>query len=352
MDHVDAVPEAELLRAAGRGDQAAFERLVAGYRRELSAYCYRMLGSIQDAEEASQASLLAALRGPTGFEGRAALRTWLYRIATDVCLQSSTRRPRRLLSPDHGPARRDTARLGEPVPGPIWLEPWPDEEPAGVDLDADPAARYLRRESVELAFVAALQSLPAAQRAVLILREVPEFSVWEVADILDSTPAVVDAALQRARSTVGRRLPAASQQDEAALLGEAGRSAAVAAFGSAWERADVPALLELLAADARLTMAPLPAWFDGREDVGRFFAERVFAAGWRLKPFPANGQPGYACYTREPGARSFRLAAVNVLTLRGGRIAEITGFLDPDLHRRLGLATHWPEDEDGSAARN
>jgi len=195
-----AVPnESDLLATARSGDAAAFDQLVAGYRRELIAHCYRMLGSLHDAEDAVQETLLNAWRGLAEFESRSSLRTWLYRISTNVCLRLSARRPRRMLSPDHGPARSDTADLGEPVTGPIWLEPWPDDVPTE---EPDPAASYLRRESVELAFVAALQHLPSSQRAVLILREVLEYSAAEVAEILQTTPAAVNSALQRARKAV------------------------------------------------------------------------------------------------------------------------------------------------------
>jgi RNA polymerase sigma-70 factor (TIGR02960 family) len=214
MDDVDAPPEPELLASARRGSSAAFERLVASYRGELYAHCYRMLGSVQDAEDALQESLLGAWRGLAGFEGRSSLHTWLYRVCTNACLRLIARRPRRMLSADHGPPWRDTDDLGEPVAGPIWLEPWPDELPASQPGGTDPAASYLRREGVELAFVAALQHLPGTQRAVLILREVLEFSAAEVARILDTTPASVNSALQRARKAVDRRVPRTTQRAE------------------------------------------------------------------------------------------------------------------------------------------
>jgi RNA polymerase sigma-70 factor (ECF subfamily) len=341
----DASAEVDLLASASRGDAEAFDRLVTGYRRELYAHCYRMLGSVQDAEDALQESLLGAWRGLAGFEGRSSLRAWLYRISTNACLRLIARRPRRMLSPDHGPPRRDTGDLGEPVTGPVWLEPWPDDEPAGQSRAADPAARYLQRESVELAFVAALQHLPGTQRAVLILREVLQFSAAEVAGILNTTPASVNSALQRARKAVDQRIPATSQQAELDALGTDGCRELVDAFVTAWERADVPALLKLLAEDAQFTMPPLPAWFRGREDVGRFFTERVFATPWRLVPLRVNGQLGLACYIREPGVDRFRLGAVNVLSLRDGRISQISGFLDPDLHRHLGLPLEPPEED-------
>jgi RNA polymerase sigma-70 factor (TIGR02960 family) len=339
MDEAGAPAEAELLAAARQGDPAAFERLVAGYRGELHAHCYRMLGSVQDAEDALQESLLAAWRGIAGFEGRSSLRAWLYRVATNACLRLISRRPRRVLSPDHGPPRRDADDLGEPVAGPVWLEPWPDELPASGP-GGDPAASYLRRESVELAFVAALQHLPGSQRAVLILREVLQFSAAEVAGILDTTPASVNSALQRARKAVDQRVPGTTQQVELDALGADGQRELVDAFVAAWERADVPALLELLAEDARFTMPPLPAWFLGREAVSRFL-ERMFATPWRLLPIRANGQLAFACYQGQ-GER-FRLGAINLLRLRAGQVVEIAAFLDPDLHRHFGLPEELPE---------
>lgn len=338
MESAERVPAAErgLLEAARRGDAEAFGRLVAPYRGELRAHCYRMLGSVQDAEDALQEALLGAWRGIGGFEGRSAPRAWLYRICTNACLRLIRRRPRRVLSVEHGPPRRETGDLGEWVSGPVWLEPLPDQV-AGEAEDGDPAARYLRREGVELAFVAALQHLPGAQRAVLILREVLEFSAAEVAGMLEMTPAAVNSALQRARRTVERRAAGGAQQAELAALGVDGRRALVDAFVTAWERADVGALVALLAEDARFTMPPLPAWFFGREDVGRFFAERVFATPWRLVPIGVNGQIGFACYQGDAEGGRLRLGAVNVLSLRGGRIVEIAGFLDSGVHRHFGL---------------
>jgi RNA polymerase sigma-70 factor (TIGR02960 family) len=343
VNHVDAPPEPELLACARQGDAAAFEALIAGYRRELHAHCYRMLGSVLDAEDALQESLLAAWRGLPSFEGRSSLRAWLYRVSTNACLRLIARRPRRLLSADHGPPRRDTGDLGELVAGPVWLEPWPGEEaPASGAGDADPAASYLRRESVELAFIAALQYLPGTQRAVLILREVLEFSAAEVAHILDTTPAAVNSALQRARKAVRQRVPPAAQRAELEALGADGQRELVDAFVSAWERADVAALLELLAQDARFAMPPLPAWFHGREDIGRFCRERMFDTPWRLLPIRANGQLAFACYQGDRRGGPFRLSAINVVTLRDGRIAELTGFIDPAVHRRFGLAEELP----------
>jgi RNA polymerase sigma-70 factor (ECF subfamily) len=332
------------LSAARAGDAAAFERLVAPHQRELLAHCYRMLASVHDAEDALQDALLAAWKGLPGFEGRSSLRSWLYRISTNACLRLVERRPKRVLTPDHGPPRTSTDDLGEPVRGPVWVEPWLGDEPV-ADPAADPVVRQLEREGVELAFVAALQHLPGTQRAVLILREVLGFSAAEVAEMLDTTPASVNSAMQRARQAVDERVPSRTQQAELAQLGEAGVRELVDRFVTAWEHADLPALVALLAADARFTMPPLPAWFDGREAVARFFAERVLATPWRLVRLRANGQPGLACYVRQPGHADFTLGAVNVLSVRAGAITRIDGFVDPAMLAGADVPLRWPGDE-------
>jgi RNA polymerase sigma-70 factor (TIGR02960 family) len=319
--------EADLIARALDGDGAAFEELIAAHRRGLHAHCYRMLGSLQDAEDALQETLVGAWRGLAGFAGRSSLRTWLYRIATNASLRLAERRPPRLLSPDNGPAVHDVDDLGEPVGGPVWLEPWPDpgDEAAG-------------REQVELAFVAALAHLPPRPRAVLLLREVLEFSAAEVAGMLATTVPAVNSALQRARAAVDARIVEPAQAGELARLGEAGRRDLVAAFVRAWERADVDALVDLLTEDARFAMPPLPAWFEGRADIERFAAERMFATPWRLHPVGANGQLAFACYQGPPsGEGLYRLGAINVVTLREGRVAAMTGFLDPALGPWFGL---------------
>jgi RNA polymerase sigma-70 factor (TIGR02960 family) len=325
--------EQALLEAARGDDGDAFGRLVEPYRAELHAHCYRMLGSVQDAEDALQEALLGAWRGLDRFEGRSSLRAWLYRIATNACLRLLERRPRRLLSADYGPAFERTDDLGEPVAEPVWLEPYPT-----------PEGRYELRESVELAFVAALQHLPATQRAVLILREVLGFSAAETARILDTTPASVNSALQRARKAAGERVPHPSQQAELAALGAGGRRQLVDALVAAWERADVPAILELLADDARFLMPPLPAWFSGRDGIGRFLTERMFATPWRLVPIEANAQLAFACYQGDTGGGRFRLGAVNVIGLRAGRVVELAGFIDPAVGRHFGLPEELPQE--------
>jgi RNA polymerase sigma-70 factor (ECF subfamily) len=325
----DLARESPDLEAARAGDADAFARLVEPHRRELHAHCYRMLGSVQDAEDALQDALVSAWRGLAGFEGRSSLRSWLYRIATRASYRLTERRPRRVPAAEYGPPRSTVDDLGTPVTESVWLEPYPDAGLAPEDGHADPAARYEVRESVELAFVASLQRLPATQRAVLIMRDVLGFPAAEVAGCLDTTVASVNSALQRARQTLGRGGQEVSQQAVLRSLGEAGRRELVDAFVAAWADADVDALIGLLAEDARFTMPPLPAWFRGRTDIRRFATERLFATPWRLVPTGANGQLAFACYQQaEPGA-PFRLSAVNVLTLQGREIEEISAFIDP-----------------------
>jgi RNA polymerase sigma-70 factor (ECF subfamily) len=335
------VPDDDL-EAARAGDSGAFGRLVEPHRRDLHAHCYRMLGSVHDADDALQEALLGAWRGLHGFEGRSSLRSWLYRIATHSCYRLSAKRPRRLLAVEHGPARSSVHDFGTPVTESVFLEPYPDTELADETGSADPPARYELRESVELAFVATLQKLPATQRAVLIMRDVLGFPAAQVADCLETTVASVNSALQRARQTIGRQREPVSQQETLRLLGETGRRELVDAFVSAWERSDVDALVGLLADDARFTMPPLPAWFAGVADVRRFITERLFETPWRLVPIGANGQLAFACYQGDVSGGPFRLGAINVLTLRGREIVELSGFVDPDVRQRFGLPAELP----------
>ena len=331
-----------LVAAARAGDEAAFEQLVAPHRRELLVHGYRMLGSVQDAEDALQDALLRAWRGLAGFEARSSVRTWLYRITTNACIRAGQRRPKRLVSMDRHPAFHDVWQVGEVNPELAWLEPIPGSLVAGAGTSADPAARYEARESVELAFVAALQHLPAAQRAVLILRDVLAFPAGEVAALLDTTVASVNSALQRARAALEHRVRGESQQAILRELGEQRQRELVSSFIAAWERADVPALLDMLVEDARFTMPPLPAWFQGRADIGRFIGERCFATRWRMLPTSANGQLALACYQEKPDTPVYPLSAINVLTLRGDRIVEITGFIDPVRYPHFTLPPHLP----------
>jgi RNA polymerase sigma-70 factor (ECF subfamily) len=332
-------PETELLARARAGDTLAFEALVKPQRRRLHVHCYRMLGSPHDADDAVQETLLAAWRGIASFEGRSALGTWLYQIGTRVCLRLIAQRPQRLSSPDYAPALISTADLGQPVAGPVWIEPLPDGEWLADVLQEEPARALQRRESVALAFVAALQHLPGTQRAVLLLRDVLEYSAAEAAEMLGTTTASVNSALQRAQKTVKDKMPGTSQVVELQALHPAGLDKLLRDLVDAWESRDVDQLVSLLAENARFTMPPLPAWFNGRASVAKFISERMFATPWRLRPLWANGQPGFACYMKHPGTDTFRLGAVNLLAFRAGRIVGIHAFLDPAVHRRFGLPT-------------
>jgi RNA polymerase sigma-70 factor, ECF subfamily len=328
------------LIAARQGDEDAFAQLIGAYRTELSAHCYRMLGSVHDAEDALQESLLRAWRGLARFEGRSSLRSWLYTIATNVCLRTIERRPKRVLPIDYGPAADDPhTEPGEPLVESVWIEPCSDERLHLGDGPAGPDARYEQRESVELAFIAALQHLPAQQRAVLILREVLGFTGAEVAETLDTTPGAVYTALQRAHKTVDERLPAQTQQATLRSLGDDKLRVIVEEFIDAWERADVDALTTRLAEDAALTMPPLSAWYRGRDAIATFLRNFPLdgRARWRLLPTRANGQPAFGNYIWADEANAFVPHAIVILTLDGDQISEITTFMGPQEFERFGL---------------
>jgi RNA polymerase sigma-70 factor, ECF subfamily len=330
--------ERQLLQAARAGDHDAFGRLVEPHRRELQAHCYRMLGSYADAEDALQETLLRAWRALPRFEERSSLRSWLYRIATNASLRAIEQRPKRVLPIDYGPASDPHDGPAEPVSDPIWLEPYPDTD-LGLAGRAGPDARYEQREAVELAFIAALQHLPARQRAVLILRDVIGFSARETARVLETTPVSVDSALQRAHKTVDERLPSQSQQQTLRLVGDDELSQLVERFVAAWERHDVDAVVSMLAEDARLVMPPLPTWVDGREQVAVFLRAYPFSGirRWRMVPTSANGQPALATYAWDERSAAFMSHSLSVLTLREGKIEEITAFMtrDPFPHFHL-----------------
>jgi len=328
-----------LLEAARRGDAAAFSQLVASHRPALHAHCYRMLGSVQDAEDALQEALLNAWRALPRFEGRSSLKSWLHKIATNACLKTIERRPRRVLPIDYGPAADPHDPLAQPLLDSVWLEPYPD---IGIELEdrlTSPEARYEQRESIELAFVAALQHIPARQRAVLILRDVLGFSAREVAATLEMTPAAVDTALQRAHKTVDDRLPARSQQATLQALGDERLREIVDRFIEAWERADVGSVVAMLAHDATITMPPRPTWYRGRDAVASFLGAVALAAGtrWRLLPVKANGQLAFGEYRWNETTQCFIAEAVTVLTIADALIADITAFRRPDLFAHFGL---------------
>jgi RNA polymerase sigma-70 factor, ECF subfamily len=332
--------EQQLIEKAGRdGDQQAYGELVEPYRGELHAHCYRMLGSTHDADDALQEALLRAWRGLDRFEGRSSLKSWLYRIATNVCLRLIERRPQRILPIDDPPGTDPHGPLSDPVDDTPWLEPYPGLPESGL---AAPEARYERRESVELAFVAALQHLPARQRAVLILRDVLGFSGEEVAAQLETTPASVYSALQRAHRTVDERLPARTQQAALGALGDERLRRLVAAYADAWERGDVGAVVAMLAQDASIAMPPYSEWYAGRADVAAFLADTPLGGDkrWRVMQAPANAQAGLAYYLWDDAAGAYMAHGINVLTLDGDRVAAIMAFIEPALFEPFGLPDH------------
>jgi RNA polymerase sigma-70 factor (TIGR02960 family) len=331
---------ADLIARARAGDGDAFRALTEPYRRELQVHCYRMLGSVQDAEDALQDTLLAAWQGIGGFEGRASIRTWLYRIATNRCLNARRSASRRAAKEWDMPGVEppEPTRLGEV----IWLEPFPDallEEATGVP--PGPEARYEQAEAISLAFVTALQVLPPRQLAVLLLRDVLGFHAGEVADMLDSTVESVNSALKRARASLQRRLPPTDQREPAPAPGSPSEQALVADFVRAYESADLDALVALLTDDVFFSMPPIPLEYQGRDVVARLFAG-IFGSGRRvdLVATRANGQPAFGAYLRAPtGIRHG--AGLFVLTLAGERICAFTRF-DSSVLGWFGLPRSFP----------
>ena len=333
--------ERELLAAARRGDEAAFRDLVEPRRPELQAYCYRMLGSAHDAEDALQEALLRAWRGLSGFEGRSSLRSWLFRIATNVCRTAIEQRPQRVLPVDYGPADPHSPSVAPPAES-AWVEPYPDEALALGEGPTVPEVSYELRESVELAFVAALQHLPANQRAVLILREVLGFSAAEVAEALRTTPASVNSALQRARRLVEERLPEQSQQATLRSLGDERLRALVERYTRAMEQGDVDALVAMLIEDATWSMPPTPTWHRGHAAITAFLTEGPLRVRWRHLPTRSNGQPAIGCYLWDETTGTYVRSVLDVLTLQETRIAAVTAFTDPEVFARFGLPDELP----------
>jgi RNA polymerase sigma-70 factor (TIGR02960 family) len=316
---------ADLISRARAGDGDAFRELTEPHRRELQVHCYRMLGSFQDAEDALQDTLLAAWQGLGAFEGRASLRTWLYRIATNRCLnarRAASRRPAKEWDvPNVEPP--EPTRLGDVV----WLEPYPDALLEGaIDAPPGPEARYEQTEAISLAFVTALQILPPRQLTVLILRDVLGFHADEVADMTDSSVESVKSALKRARASLQHRRPTTDDQEPPPASDSPSEDAIVAKFVRAWESADLDALVALLTDDVFMSMPPMPFVYKGRDVVTRFCAS-IFRAGRRfdLVPTRANGQPAFGAYLRAPTGISHGVG-LYVLTLAGDRICAMTRF--------------------------
>jgi len=342
-----------LLAAARDGDEDAFRQLIEARRGELHAHCYRMLGSLHDAEDALQEALLRAWRSIGRFEGRSSLRSWLYKIATNVCLDAIGRRPKRVLPIDYGPASDPHVAPGEPVVESVWLEPYPDEMLGLEDGFAAPAASYQQREGVELAFIAALQHLPAKQRAVLIMREVLGFSAKEVAAMLDTSLASVNSALQRARAAVEARVPEQSQQTTLRALGDEKVRDLVTRYVDAWERCDVEAFAAMLSEDATFAMPPLSSWYRGRGAIASWAVGWPLSGAWRWRTVRtrANGQLALGFYAWSAEEASFRPFALNVLSLRGEEVSDVTAFIARSAEPRDGEVFERYPDEPVDEAR-
>jgi RNA polymerase sigma-70 factor, ECF subfamily len=325
-------------------DESAFQELVEAQRSEIHAHCYRMLGSLHDADDALQDTLVRAWRALPKFRGRSSHRTWLYRIATNVCLDAIARRPKRVLPIDYGPELGPGDVPPErPLPDSHWVEPYPDETLGVADGAAAPDARYERREALELAFVAALQHLPPRQRAALILRDVLGFSAKETSESLDTTVASVNGALQRARRAVEERVPEQSQQTTLVKLGDRRVRAIVERFADAFERGEVEAILAMLTEDATFGMPPYEGVSKGRAAV---------ASSWLMPSGPpprlryvatrANGQPALGAYALDETGRTYVPIALDVLTLDGDLVADVTAFRSPSVFARFGLPDQIP----------
>ena len=326
--------EVRLLKLARDGDDNAFGELAGPYRAELRAHCYRMIGSLPDAEDALQEALLRAWRGLHGFEGRGSVRSWLYAIVTNAALDLIRRRSRRELPVAFGPSASPGAELDAPLTEQPWLDPYPDHWLTGDPL-LSPEARYEQRESIELAFMVALQHLPPLQRTVLLLREVVGFSTAEIASQLGTTAASVNSALQRARAAVRDRLPASSQQSTLRDLGDVRARALVQRYADAIEHGDADTLISMLTRDASWSMPPVPTWFRGHEAVRQFLVSVPLTYRWRHLPARANGQLAVGCYLFSESTGTYPAAVLDVLTLDGAKIAAVTGFLVDEVSPHL-----------------
>ena len=332
-----AVETDPVVVAARAGDQASFAVLVERHRRELRVHCYRMLGSLDDAEDAVQETFLRAWKGLGGFEGRSTLRAWLYRIATNACLDMLDGAARRVL-PHHLSPSTDPEVALPPRPDVAWLQPFPDWMlEAAEPREREPDAVVVRRETIELAFVAAVQHLTPRPRAVLLLRDVLGWPANETAAMLDMSVPAVNSALHRARSTLRATMPERRLDWTATNRPTSAERDLVRRFMDALDRADLATVAELLAEDVRTTMPPWPMWFEGRRDVMRALvaswdpAAPGYVGRFRTVLTGANGQPAVATYTRRPGDAEHRPFGISVLDIAGGSIIEIVAFHDVDL---------------------
>ncbi len=333
----DAAPQ---LAAARHGDAEAFNQLTEPHRGELRVHCYRILGSLVEAEDMVQETFLRAWKRLDTFQGRSTFRAWLYKIATNACLDTlAANRSRRLLPQDRFLAADPQVPIVPPATEVTWLEPYPDE--LLVDRGAtDPEARYSIAESVSLAFLAALQTLPPRQRAVLILTDVLEWSAREVAELIGATEQAIASSLHRARARMSATYHGHASEASPLSAANPGQRALLERYVRAWQSADVDALVGLLKEDAVLSMPPSPSWYQGREAIGGFVAATLFAnegmfggqadGRWRLQPTRANGQPAFIVLQRG-AAGDFQPSAIHVLDLQGSQLAGVTCFLDPRL---------------------
>ena len=328
------------LDAARQGDADAFGALVEPYRRELLTHCYRILGSLEDAEDGVQDTFLRAWRRLETFEGRSSIRAWLYKIATNACLDMLGRRKRRALPPDLHPASNPQAELGQPILEPVWLEPFPDELLAPVE--GSPEARYEARESITLAFLGAIQALPPRQRCALILGDVLDWRAAEVAGALDTSESAANSLLHRARSAMRKTYHPASRDQLSTASQDPHTESLLQRYLRAWETANVDEIVELLTEDAKFPMPPLPIWFQGRPAIREFIAATILSGEargrWRLLPLSANARPGFAFYQLNPETNKYRAYAIQVLSFEGDLLSDVTTFGFPALFRYFGLA--------------
>jgi RNA polymerase sigma-70 factor (ECF subfamily) len=339
-----AVEESSALAAVRAGDESAFVSLAERYRGQLRIHCYRMLGSLEDAEDLVQETFLRAWRHRARFEGRSSFRGWLYRIATNACLDAIERAPRRVLPWQLGPAMADATKPVQPAADLPGLQPFPDRllDPAAPG-DAEPDAQVVRRETIEIAFLVATQLLPPKQRAVLILCDVLDWSAKESAALLDTTVAAVNGALQRARATLREHLPERARELGPVTAPTDQELAVLRRFIDAFDRADTDAVAALLRDDARGTMPPTPSWHQGRASIVAALrialdpASPKYVGHFRMVPTSANRQPAAAAYLRTPGDSVYRAFALDVLRIEQGQVVEITSFLGTDLFAAFGF---------------
>src|SRR5687768_7320580 len=338
--------EAGRLAAARTGDEHQFGELTEPYRRELQVHCYRILGSLHEAEDMVQETMLIAWKRLNTYEGRASFRSWLYKIATNSCLDFlDQKKSRRLLPFEKLPPSDPQTPILSPTPEITWLEPFPDEWLSDKSA-TNPEARYSDTESISLAFLTALQTLPPRQRAVLILRDVLDFSAIETGDVLELTVSSVNSALHRARTTLSQRYPRGEMEDPTMPATDERTQRLLDHFVQAWERADVDGLVALLKADAAFAMPPSPSWYQGLEAIRMFSATTIFADDgmfpgkglnrWRLLPTRANGSPAFAIYQRDENDE-YQAFGLIALTFQEGKLSQIISFIDPSLPLLFGF---------------